>query len=204
MDAGPGGDGTRAGDGRERPGFGASRRGPPPDWQAPRGAPYGVRAMGGRPPAYGRSPYARPTGDRSGPLRPPVTTLGTPRWTSGQLPPKLPTGPTLLVAGFVVLLAFIVGHATGGGGSSTPSAATKSAVVVTTTTTTLPPRPPTHTVATGETLSSIAGLYGLQASDLATYNGISNINHVFVGEVLKIPPATTATTAPSTVTTLKR
>ena len=39
-------------------------------------------------------------------------------------------------------------------------------------------------------LTSIAGQYGLQASDLASQ--ISNIDRVFVGEVLKIPPASAA------------
>jgi len=120
---------------------------------------------------------------------------------SRGLPDQLPTAPTLLAAGLVVLLAFVVGHATGGGGGQ-PAAAAKPAAVVTTTTT-LAPRPATHTVVAGETLSSIASLYGLAASDLATYNGITNLNHVFTGEVLKIPPATTATTAPATVTTFK-
>jgi LysM repeat protein len=199
MAAGPGGDGSWAGDGRERPRSGASaRRGSPPGRQPP-----GVRPIGARAPTAGGAPYPRPPADRRGPLRPAVTTLGPTPWTSRQLPPRLPTGPTVLACGFLVLLAFIIGHVTAGGGSS-PDAALRPAVVATSTTTTLAPRPATHTVASGETLSSIAGLFGLQASDLATYNGITNVNHVFVGEVLKIPPATTAPAAGSTVTTLKR
>jgi LysM repeat protein len=68
------------------------------------------------------------------------------------------------------------------------------------TTTTLPP---THTVAVGESLSSIAGLYGLTTQGLAAFNNIGNINHVFVGEVIKIPPATTPPTAAVTPTTKK-
>ena len=187
MAAGPGRDGTGSGDGWGRPGSDASARRQPPAGSAYPPA-SGVRPLGGRPPAYGASPYQRRT-DRSGPLRPPVMTLGPRPWTSRPLPPKLPTGPTVLVAGFLVLLAFIIGHATAGGGPS-PVAAAKPAVVATSPTTTQAPRPATHTVAVGETLSSIAGQFGLQASDIATYNQISNVNKVFVGEVLKIPPAT--------------
>jgi LysM repeat protein len=198
MAAGPGGDGSWAGDGWERPGSGAAaRRGPPPGRPSP-----SVRRIPAGPPASRGAGYQRPAADRSGPLRPAVTTLGPTPWTSRQFPPKLPTGPTLLASGLLVLVAFIIGHVTAGGGTS-PAAALKPAVVATSTTTTLPPRPATHTVASGETLSSIAGVFGLQASDLATYNGITNINHVFVGEVLKIPPATTAPAGGSTVTTLK-
>ena len=188
MAAGPGRDGTGSGDGWERPGPDASARRQPPAGSA-YPPPSGVRQIGGRPPGYGSSAYQRGRTDRSGPLRPPVMSLGPTPWTSRQLPPRLPTGPTVLVAGFLVLLAFIIGHATAGGGPS-PVAAAKPAVVATSPTTTQAPRPATHTVAVGETLSSIAGTFGLQASDIATYNQISNVNQVFVGEVLKIPPAT--------------
>ena len=198
MAAGPGGGGTWAGNGWERPGSGApARRGPPAGRQ-----PAGVRPIGARAPSAGGAAYQRPPVDRRSPVRPAVTTLGPTPWTSRQLPPKVPTGPTLLACGFLVLLAFILGHVTAGGGSS-PAAAIRPAVVATSTTTTQAPRPATHTVASGETLSSIAGQFGLQASDLATFNGITNVNHVFVGEVLKIPPAGTPTGG-STVTTLKR
>jgi LysM repeat protein len=109
-----------------------------------------------------------------------------------QLPKRLPTTPTLLAAGAAVLLAFLVGHLTGGGSSSV---ATSAATAPVATTTSLPPLPTTHTVARGETLSSIAGALGLTTAQLASYNGIGNLNHVFVGEVLKIPPPTTASTA---------
>jgi LysM repeat protein len=116
-----------------------------------------------------------------------------------QLPKRLPTTPTLLAAGAAVLLAFLIGHVTGGGDSSVATSDTSASV--TTTTTTIPPLPTTHTVARGETLSSIAGALGLTTAQLASYNGIGNLNHVFVGEVLKIPPATSPTTAtpPATV-----
>jgi len=112
-----------------------------------------------------------------------------------QLPARLPTTPTLLAAGAAVLIAFLVGHLTAGGSTSVGTSATTASVA---TTTSLPPPPTTHTVAPGETLSSIAGALSLTTAQLASYNGISNLNHVFVGEVLKIPPPTTPTTAAPT------
>jgi len=205
MAARPGGNGGGPSDGWERPSFHAPE---PPAWIRTEDTGSGsVRRISVHPAGAGRHPTAglgvRPAGrDRSGPIRPGVATVGRTPWMSRGLPDQLPTAPTLLAAGLVVLLAFVVGHATGGGGGQAAAAA-KPAAVATTTTTTLPPRPATHTVVAGDTLSSIASLYGLAASDLATYNGITNLNHVFTGEVLKIPPAGAATTAPATVTTLK-
>jgi LysM repeat protein len=115
-----------------------------------------------------------------------------------QLPKRLPTTPTLLAGGAAVLVAFLIGHVTSGGSSS--SVATSNTTAPVATTTSLPPLPTTHTVAPGETLSSIAGALSLTTAQLASYNGISNLNHVFVGEVLKIPPPTSPTTtrAPTT------
>lgn len=43
-----------------------------------------------------------------------------------------------------------------------------------------------HTVRKGETLSTIASRYGVKASDLQRWNGISNANHVVVGQRLKV------------------
>jgi LysM repeat protein len=121
----------------------------------------------------------------------------TKRWELGD---GLPTVPTVLLAGAAVVLAFVVGHATGGGGSGTSVAATTpttTGVTVTTST-----APSTHTVAVGESLSSIATSFGLTTQDLASFNNITNINHVFTGEVLKIPTPTTLPAA--TPTTKKR
>jgi LysM repeat protein len=53
-------------------------------------------------------------------------------------------------------------------------------------------------VGTGETLSSIAASYCLTTAELAAYNGITNVNHVFLGQRLNIPPATTPTVATTT------
>lgn len=53
--------------------------------------------------------------------------------------------------------------------------------------------PVTHTVQPGETLRSIADLYGLTVEVLAANNGIVNPNTVYVGQVLLIsPPAVSA------------
>ncbi|MBI1277646.1 MAG: LysM peptidoglycan-binding domain-containing protein [Anaerolineaceae bacterium] len=47
----------------------------------------------------------------------------------------------------------------------------------------------THVVKAGETLASIAALYGTSPSTLAAVNGITNVNLVYAGQVLKIPAA---------------
>lgn len=47
-----------------------------------------------------------------------------------------------------------------------------------------------HTVKKNETLSAIAGKYGVSTTSLQAYNGISNPNLVFVGKKLKIPDST--------------
>jgi len=120
------------------------------------------------------------------------------RW---ELADGLPTIPTVLVAVVAVVLAFVIGRASGGGGSGAAVATSQTGPTVVATTTTVPA---VHTVAVGESLSSIATLYGLTTQDLATYNNISNVNRVFTGEVIKIPPATSPTTVPATPTTKKR
>ncbi len=45
----------------------------------------------------------------------------------------------------------------------------------------------THTVARGDTLSQIAVSYGVSMQALMAANGISNPNHIYVGQVLRIP-----------------
>jgi lipoprotein NlpD len=96
----------------------------------------------------------------------------------------------VLIGAAGVVLAFIIGHASGGG-SSGSAAVTSQTTGAAVTTTTLPA---THTVAAGESLSSIATIYALSPQELAAYNNISNVNHVSVGEVLRLPPPSTATT----------
>ncbi len=53
--------------------------------------------------------------------------------------------------------------------------------------TTVPATQRTHTVAPGETLSYICGLYGVDVNTLATVNNIANVNFIYVGQQLIIP-----------------
>lgn len=52
-----------------------------------------------------------------------------------------------------------------------------------------PQGPKYHTVKTGDTLGNIAHYYGVNAYDLAQANGITNLNFIYVGQVLVIPGA---------------
>jgi len=56
--------------------------------------------------------------------------------------------------------------------------------------------PVTHVVQAGETLKSIATLYGLTVDDLASRNNITNIDRIFVGQVLNLQAAPPATPSP--------
>ncbi len=57
------------------------------------------------------------------------------------------------------------------------------------------PQPPSsdcwvwYTVARGDTLSSIARWYGTTVSQIMWLNNISNANHIYVGQVIKVPTA---------------
>lgn len=62
------------------------------------------------------------------------------------------------------------------GSSTSSSTATASAAPATT----------KHTVRSGETLSSIAARYGVRATDLQSWNRISNASHITVGQVLTV------------------
>jgi len=109
----------------------------------------------------------------------------------------LPVVPTLAVASVVVVLAFVLGRVTGGGDDD--GDAVRTASVETTTTTEEVTK---HTVKSGESLLGIASQYGVTAEALAAANGIDNQNHVFVGQVLTIPPSSiepiATTTTPTT------
>jgi LysM repeat protein len=138
-----------------------------------------------RDPRYPTDPRGqRPAPERSDPRgQPGISSVRT-----------LPVIPTLVIASAVVVLAFVIGRATGGGGDE--AAVTSNTVQSTTTTT----RVITHTVARGEGLLAIASQYGVTAEALAAANGITNQNRVFVGQVLTIPPSTTATVATTSTT----
>ncbi len=53
-----------------------------------------------------------------------------------------------------------------------------------------------HVVKRGETLSSIGRRYGVNVRELAAYNNISNPDRIWVGQVLRIPPASRPTVTP--------
>ncbi len=94
----------------------------------------------------------------------------------------------------MVLLAFVLGRASGGGGDTVVRKVVAAPAVTTTT-----GAPIMHTVARGESLSAIASKYGIEAGVLAAANGITDFNQVLVGQVLKVPAAT-----PVAVTTTTR
>jgi len=60
---------------------------------------------------------------------------------------------------------------------------------------TSPPATATHVVGRGETLASIAALYGMTVDQLAALNNISNPNMIYAGQVLTVN-ATAAPAAP--------
>lgn len=55
------------------------------------------------------------------------------------------------------------------------------------------PKPRTHRVRSGETLSGIAARYGTSASRLASLNGLSKRNLIRTGQVIKLPGSSVAT-----------
>lgn len=64
--------------------------------------------------------------------------------------------------------------------------------------------PATYTVVAGDTLFRIALRFGLTVQELASANGITNVELISVGQTLKIPNCTTATTSGGTASgTLK-
>ena len=114
-----------------------------------------------------------------------------------SMPAALPAGPTIFVAVAAILLAFLLGRATGGGGGEDKAAASNVAAVSTTTSTTRAPI--VHTVQDNESLSAIAAQYGVSVNEIAVANGITDVNNVQEGEQIVIPPPTQptlATTAP--------
>ncbi len=59
-----------------------------------------------------------------------------------------------------------------------------------------PKIPATHTVQAGETVRSIAGLYGLTVEELASRNNLVNVDTIYVGQVLNIDLPATVTPSP--------
>jgi LysM repeat protein len=64
--------------------------------------------------------------------------------------------------------------------------------------TTPPPSTGTYVVKPGDTLSSIAVRFGTTVQELAALNGITNINLIYVGQVLKVPGGSSGGTPPPT------
>lgn len=91
-----------------------------------------------------------------------------------------------------MVLAFVVGNATGGDDAGTSVEASAAVTTRAGGPTTEAVRE--HTVVAGETLYSIAAKYHVTGQQLAEVNGIVNLNLVQVGQILKIPPPTTTTT----------
>ena len=90
----------------------------------------------------------------------------------------------------------IVGQTLTVGGTSSTTA-TSTSVSTTTNTTT-----GTYTVKSGDTVAKIAAAYGVSVSDIKSWNSLSNVNLILVGQTLSVKGATsTATTQQTTKTT---
>ena len=89
----------------------------------------------------------------------------------------------------------IVGQTLTVGGTSSTTA-TSTSVSTTTNTTT-----GTYTVKSGDTVAKIAAAYGVSVSDIKSWNSLSNVNLILVGQTLSVKGATsTATTQQTTQT----
>ena len=103
----------------------------------------------------------------------------------------------------VLAVTLMVSCSRGGGGNNetseptlapelvivTPTPIPPGATVVITPTPTVDPTTlPTHTVAAGETLSSIADLYNVTAEEIQELNGIDDPTTIQEGQELLIPP----------------
>jgi hypothetical protein len=162
------------------------------------GPPGGRGARGGRRPAPGYDDgWTRPGG---GPrVRSAVHDPWRPRRQIG-FPGGMPRPSMLLGGTMVVLFAFLLGRCTAGGGSEVSTeGATTTIPTVTTTTIVIST---VHTVKENENLAAIASQYGVTIEAIAIANNIGNTNNIFVGQQLKIPSPTPATT--TTPTTLKK
>jgi len=84
----------------------------------------------------------------------------------------------------VPLTAAACGSDTGGTGTLPPIATTTSTSTTLATTTT---RPTVYVVEAGDNLSKIATKLGVTKDDLMALNGITNPDHIEIGQKLKIP-----------------
>jgi len=89
----------------------------------------------------------------------------------------------------------IVGQTLTVGGTSSTTATSTSDSTTTNTTT------GTYTVKSGDTVAKIAAAYGVSVSDIKSWNSLSNVNLILVGQTLSVKGATsTATTQQTTKT----
>ncbi len=103
----------------------------------------------------------------------------------------------------VPLVAAACGSDAGSAGTLPPivTTSTSTSLLVTTTS-----QPKYYVVKPGDTLNKIAKSFGVSSSDLMALNGITNPDHIEVGQELKIPPpklvvdSLPATTGASTTT----
>lgn len=100
------------------------------------------------------------------------------------------------------VMASACGDDTSSGGTLPPIITTTTTTTILETTTTVPQF---YTVQSGDTLDKIAAKFGVTRDELMAANGITDPDHVELGEKLSIPtpaPATTTTDAGDTTTTL--
>ena len=105
-----------------------------------------------------------------------------------------------LLAGFFIALPMVAtacGDDASTGGTLPPIITTTTTTTVVTTTTTIPQF---YTVQSGDTLDKIADKFGVTRDALMAINGITDPDHIELGEELQIPPpAPETTTTSSTV-----
>lgn len=121
------------------------------------------------------------------------------------------TDPNLIREGQVLRISGAPGNSSSPAAPSStqaPAAPASGATAVPTTRPSTPTPAPTatpitglreHTVASGETLFSIAARYGTTAAAIANTNGITDLSLVRIGQVLRIPPPGASSSAATTV-----
>jgi LysM repeat protein len=111
-------------------------------------------------------------------------------------------GLTLLAGALIAVPLALAACGSGDGAASEtlpPIATTTSSTVLTTTTTTWVPV--TYTIQPGDGLRGIADKFGVDIDKLAVLNGITNPDNIQAGDVLDIPPPTTAASTVASATT---
>ncbi len=117
---------------------------------------------------------------------------------------KYPTRMSCLLIAAAVAVGAACGSDSGGAADTLPP------IITTTTTTTMVPTtttiPEYYEIQAGDSISGIAKMFNTTQTELAAYNGITDLEHIEIGQRIKIPrpgeaPASTVaaeTTAPIT------